>query len=169
VETDETARDVPRWLNPDEEEAWISLTGVLLKLPFALDLRLRQQSGIYFFEYLILSVLSETPDHTIPIGDLATLANSSPSRTSHAISRLEEKGWVTRRRDPRNRRYMLARLTNEGFAFLQSAAPDHVATVRALVFDDLDADQVGQLDHIAKTILGNLHPQGHWPPRGTRP
>jgi DNA-binding MarR family transcriptional regulator len=159
----------PRWLRPDQEEAWISLTGVLLKLPFALDADLRQQAGIGHFEYLILSVLSERGDHTMPMGDLATLANSSPSRTSHAVSRLEAKGWVGRQQDALNGRFMLVRLTEDGFAFLQSAAPGHVATVQELVFDSLDVEQVKQLDGIAKSILSRLHSHGHWPPPGTRP
>jgi DNA-binding MarR family transcriptional regulator len=169
VHPGKTSGERPRWLEPDEEEAWVSLTGVLLKLPFALDARLRRTSGIGHFEYLVLSVLSETADHTMAMGDLATLANSSPSRTSHAVSRLEAKGWVSRQQDARNGRFMLARLTDEGFAFQRSAAPGHVATVRSLVFDALDADQVKHLDDIAKNILGMLHEQGHWPPRGTRP
>lgn len=176
METQETpqrprrpGRDEPRWLRPDQEEAWISLTGVLLKLPFALDADLRQQAGIGHFEYLILSVLSERGDRTMPMGDLATLANSSPSRTSHAVSRLEAKGWVSRQQDALNGRFMLARLTDDGFAFLQSIAPGHVTTVQELVFDALDVEQVKQLDGIAKSILSRLQSQGHWPPRGTRP
>lgn len=164
----EKAFETTRWLAPDEEEMWISLTGVLLKLPFALDSCLRQRSGVSFFEYLILSVLSESREHTMPMGDLATLANSSPSRTSHAVSRLEGKGWIRRQQDPSNGRFMLAQLTDEGLVFLRAAAPDHVATVRALVFDALDTDQVEQLDAITKSILGRITTQDNWPPRGTR-
>jgi DNA-binding MarR family transcriptional regulator len=164
----EKPSSAPRWLDPDEEDAWVSLTGLLLKLPFALESQLRQQAGISYFEYLVLSVLSETEHRTMPMGDLATLANSSPSRLSHAVSRLERRGWIERRQDPRNARFTLAELTDDGFAFLREVAPGHVATVRALVFDALDADQVGQLGAIANPILDRITPRDTWPPHGTR-
>lgn len=158
----------PRWLNAEEEEAWVSLTGLLLKLPYALDADLRHRAGVSHFEYLVISALSEAPERTLPMGDLATLANSSPSRLTHAVSRLEARGWITRCPDPGNARFTLAHLTDEGFAFLGKTAPAHVNLVRTLVFDALDTDDVGRLDSIAKRVLARLDPRHEWPPRGTR-
>ncbi|MEV5152177.1 MarR family transcriptional regulator [Streptomyces werraensis] len=168
MRSEEEPAEVPRWLEPDEEEAWVSLTGLLLKLPAALDSDLRQHAGISHFEYLILSVLSETENHAMPMGELAILANSSPSRMTYAVARLEKKGWIYRRPDARNARFTLAHLTDDGVAFLRRIAPGHVATVRALVFDALDAGQVRQLDTLAKAILDKITTSDEWPPRSTR-
>lgn len=144
------------------------LTGLLLKLPNALDADLRRHSGISHFEYLILSSLSESEGHMLPMGDLATLSISTPSRLSHAVSRLEGRGWIVRRPDPANARFMLARLTEAGFAVLAAAAPGHVETVRSMVFDTLDPEQVAQLKSIAAGILAKTDTDHDWPPRGTR-
>jgi DNA-binding MarR family transcriptional regulator len=104
----------------------VSLTGLLLKLPQALETDLRQRAGISHFEYLVISVLSESEGRTLPMGDLATLASSTPSRLTHTVERMEARGWISRRRSPDNARFTLARLTDEGFAFLADVAPGHV-------------------------------------------
>jgi DNA-binding MarR family transcriptional regulator len=158
----------PRWLNPAEEELWVALAGLLLKLPSALETDVRQRSGISHFEYLVISALSESPGRTLPMGDLATLASSTPSRLTHTVERLEARGWISRRRSPDNARFTLAHLTDEGFAFLVEAAPGYVATVRRFVFDALEGDDVERFRLIAQRILTRLDPDHEWPPRGTR-
>jgi DNA-binding MarR family transcriptional regulator len=89
---------------------------------------------------------------------------SSPSRLSHAVARLEEKGWVRRERHPTDRRGALAVLTDEGYAALTAAAPGHVAAVRRAMFDRLDRTQLRQLGAILATLLGDEGSGG--PPRG---
>jgi DNA-binding MarR family transcriptional regulator len=86
------------------------------------------------------------------MSELAGLTTSSASRLSHAVARLEEKGWVRREKHPTDRRGALAVLTDDGWAALVAAAPGHVAAVRAAVFDRLDAEQVRQLRAISERI-----------------
>jgi DNA-binding MarR family transcriptional regulator len=158
----------PRWLTPAEEQSWVSLVGLLLKLPAALETDLRRRAGISYFEYLVISALSESEGRSLSMGHLATLAGSTPSRLTHTVERMEARGWITRRRTPGNARFTLAHLTDEGFAFLAETAPGHVATVRRLVFDALQGDDVERLELIAQRILTQLDPHHDWPPRGTR-
>ncbi|HEY4462168.1 MAG TPA: hypothetical protein VGN41_05825, partial [Streptosporangiaceae bacterium] len=54
----------PRWLTPAERDAWVSLAGVLIKLPAALDAQLQRDAGLSHFEYMVLSGLSEAPGRT---------------------------------------------------------------------------------------------------------
>jgi DNA-binding MarR family transcriptional regulator len=157
-----------RWLEADEERAWIALTGVLLRLPAALDADLREHSGITHFEYLVLSATSEAPGRTLPMGELAALSYASPSRVSHVVARLEARGWITRSPEPGNRRIVNARLTPQGFEVLRAAAPRHVATVRHLVFDAVSGEQTAALTDIAHALLRRLDPEAEWPPRSTR-
>ena len=83
---------------------------------------------------------------------LADASTSSKSRLSHAVARLEERGWVERPACPTDRRGQIARLTDAGFAALDAAAPEHVDQVRRMVFDRLTPEQVEQLAAISAAI-----------------
>ena len=106
--------------------------------------------------YQILAMLSEVADRRLRMSDLAAITQSSQSRLSHAVSRLERNGWVRREPCPEDRRSTYAILTDEGFAALAAAAPGHVRTVREHLFDRLTCEQVGQLRAICAAVLGGL-------------
>ena len=84
------------WLSDEQQAAWRPFVGLLLRLPAALDAQLQKDAGITQFDYLVLSGLSEAPNRTLRMSELAARANSSLSRLSHVVSRLEAKGWVRR-------------------------------------------------------------------------
>jgi len=92
---------------------------------------------------------------------LARMTSTSPSRLSHAVSRLEERGWVERSRCPASQRAVHAMLTDAGYQFVVSAAPGHVAEVRRLLFDRLSREQVLQLTAVTSTALGALADEGY--------
>jgi DNA-binding MarR family transcriptional regulator len=135
----------PRWLNDEEQAAWRALLAFVTRLDEVLDRQLQRDSGLPHAYYQVLAMLSEAPDRTLRMSQLAAATTSSPSRLSHAVARLEEKGWVRRERHPTDRRGALAVLTDEGFAVLAAAAPGHVAAVREALFDRLTTDQVAEL------------------------
>lgn len=146
----------PRWLDPDEQRAWRGLAGVVLRLPTALDAQLTRDSGLSHFSYFVLAMLSEADDRTLPMSELARLSNSSQSRLSHAVSRLERSGWVVRVPHPVNGRVTLATLTDDGFEQVRRAAPGHAAEVVRLVMDDLDPEQVRVLAQACEKVLARL-------------
>jgi DNA-binding MarR family transcriptional regulator len=152
----------PRWLTDDERDAWIPLIGVLIKLPAALDAQLQRDAGLSHFEYMVLSRLSEAPERTLRMSDLAILANGSLSRLSHVVTRLERRGWVRREACPGDGRYTNAVLTGEGWAKVTATAPGHVAAVRELVVDGLSPEQIGQLRDIAQRIMSRVVPGDDW-------
>jgi DNA-binding MarR family transcriptional regulator len=125
----------------------------------ALDRQLQRDSGMPHAYYLILAMLSEAPDRTLNMGQLAEIAHSSPSRLSHAVSRLEEAGWVRRSKRPPDRRTTLAQLTDEGFDVLATAAPGHVEEVRQLVFDRLTPAQLRVLSEVFANLHEGLDPE----------
>ena len=112
-----------RWLDEDELQAWLRLTGVMLKLSPALDSQLQRDSDLTHFDYLCLAMLSESDGRTLRMSDLAARANASLSRLSHVVSKLERRGWVERRPSPDSRRVTLVTLTDEGWGVLVKAAP----------------------------------------------
>ena len=155
-EQHEAAEPEPRWLQGIERDAWLSLIGVIIRLPAAMDAQLQRDAGLSHFEYTVMVNLSNADDHVLRMSQLAALCHSSLSRLSHVVARLERRGWLRRDPCPDDGRATLATLTDDGFAKLASAAPGHVDAVRAYVIDALDPEQLGQLSALGDTILGRL-------------
>jgi DNA-binding MarR family transcriptional regulator len=143
----------PRWLDADEQKTWRAFLATNKQLFDAIERELQHDANLPHTYYEILVRLSEAPDRTLRMSDLASRSLSSRSRISHAIARLEENGWVCRQASPADGRGALAILTDEGFAALAAAAPGHVETVRQHLFDRLTPDQVGQLRVICERLL----------------
>jgi DNA-binding MarR family transcriptional regulator len=156
-----------RWLTAEERRAWFALASLVSRLDSALDTQLRRDSGINHFDYVVLATLSDAPDRTMRMSDLASLSSGSLPRLSQVAARLEKRGWLRRTPDPTNGRYTLAVLTEAGQSVVISAAPGHVREVRRLVFDPLTKTQVQQLATIGQRIARTIDPADHWLARST--
>lgn len=148
----------PRWLSSDERQAWLAFVGVMMRLPPALDAQLQRDAGLSHFEYLVLAGLSEAPDHTRRMSDLAGFAESGLPRLSQVVARLEKRGLVRRSPDPSDGRITLASLTEAGWEKVVQTAPGHVEAVRTLVFDPLTKAQSRQLAEIGQRIMRAIDP-----------
>lgn len=100
--------------------------------------------------------LSEAPGRTLRMSQLAEQVVHSRSRLTHAVARLERAGLVAREDCPDDRRGVLCRLTDEGFALLENAAPVHVTGVREHLFDQMDAEQVAALTAVMDRVRVRL-------------
>ena len=154
----------PQWLDQRERAAWLALTGVLLRLPGALDSQLQRDSGLSYFDYMVLAVLSEAPDWTRPDEGprsprqrlaLAAVARGVEARVPWGGLPVAAAGGPPGHRRVADRRWLRGRL--------QGAAPGHVAAVRAYVFDALTDRQVDQLKVIGVRLLDQVDPGG-WRP-----
>jgi DNA-binding MarR family transcriptional regulator len=145
--------DAPRWLDDEEMAAWLPLMGLMVLLPAQLDAQMQRMAELTQFEYLILSRLSEEPDHTLRISTLAGQWFGSLSRLSHLMKRLEGRGLVRRRPAPEDGRYTNATLTDEGLAKVVAVAPLQVDLVRQLVLDNLTRAQLRQTRAITERLL----------------
>jgi DNA-binding MarR family transcriptional regulator len=143
----------PRWLSAAEQAAWRAFLGACQELFGAVDAQLQHDGGMPHTYYEILVLLSETPDRSLRMSQLAEASASSKSRVSHAVARLEERGWVRRVDCPTDRRGQIAELTDAGYTALSEAAPGHVEQVRRSLFDALTPEQVSQLVTISAAIL----------------
>jgi len=132
-----------RWLTPEQQETWRTF----------LTAQLLHDSQIPHGYYEILVRLSEAPGRALRMTQLAEASASSKSRLSHAVARLEERGWVRRTDCATDRRGQVAQLTDEGFAALAAAAPAHVEQVRRVLIDQLTPEQVRQLREISAAII----------------
>ena len=151
--------DGTRWLDDQEHHAWRSYLTATRLLTAQLDRELQRDSQIPHTYYEILVQLSEAPNRSLRMSDLADASESSRSRLSHAVARLEKNGWVRRESCPTDRRGAFAVLTDAGFTVLAEAAPAHVKSVRTHLFDRLTREQVDQLAEICDAITDGLREQ----------
>lgn len=145
-----------RWLTDEEQRTWRAFGPVMRLLADRLDRDLRSAAGMPLSYYELLVMLSESPDRTLRMSELAQRTDSSPSRISHAIGKLEQAGWVQRQHCEGDRRGWLAVLTDDGLTALKAAAPTHVASVRAHLIDVLTPRQVQQLGRISEVLMEHL-------------
>jgi DNA-binding MarR family transcriptional regulator len=148
------SEDQARWLTAEQQEAWRAFLTACQTLFGAIDAQLLHDSQIPHGYYEILVRLSEAPGRALRMTQLAEASTSSKSRLSHAVARLEERGWVRRMDCPTDRRGQIAQLTDEGFAALAAAAPGHVEQVRRSLIDQLTPDQIEQLQAISAATIG---------------
>jgi len=157
-ESVQEATEDSRWLTADEQLAWRTFLTACQTLFSTIDAQLLRDSDIPHGYYEILVRLSETPGRALRMTQLAEASTSSKSRLSHAVARLEERGWVRRADCPTDRRGQIAQLTDEGFAALAAAAPGHVDQVRRSLIDRLTPEQVEQLREISAAIIEGTDP-----------
>jgi DNA-binding MarR family transcriptional regulator len=153
----ETTRET-RWLDADEQQAWLALASMLIRLPAALDRQLQRDAGISHFEYQVLAGLSMSPGRTQRMSELASFVEGSLARLSQVVARLGKRGWVRRTPDPTDGRYTLAILTEAGWDKVVATAPGHVEAVRSYVFDPLTKAQQRQLRDIGHRVVRAVDP-----------
>jgi DNA-binding MarR family transcriptional regulator len=146
----------PRWLSGEEEVAWRALAKVIVTLPWALECQLQQGAGLSFLEYHVLARLSEDPQHTLRMSELAKLTDASLSRLSHLMKRMELRDLVRREADPADGRFTNAIMTSAGYKLLVASAPGHVARVRSLVIDALSPAELRRLHGTSERLLARL-------------
>lgn len=146
------AVEPPHWLDRRERAAWLATSSIMISLPAALDARMQRESQLTFFEYMVLSVLSEETGHEMQMSALAARTAASLSRLSHVAGRLEKRGLLVRNRLPGAGRRTSAVLTHAGLEAVMSAAPGHVAAVREYLIDHLDPSQLAALESIGSAV-----------------
>ncbi len=134
-----------RWLTEPEMRAWRALVSRTHHLMGELDKELQAEHGMTVAEYGVMALLSEAPDRSARMTDLAARENISPSGMTRRVDGLVRKGWVERVRCPEDRRGSFAVLTDAGFEQLRTAAPDHVRGVREHFVDQLSERQLANL------------------------
>lgn len=148
-----------RWLDDRERTAWVRFAAVLELLPGVLDSQLRRDAELTHFDYFVLAMLSEAPERTRRMTQLAAQTNATLPRLSHVVRRLEERGLIERFPCPQDARATNARLTDAGWDKVRATAPGHVATVREHVIDALTTEQIDQLAAIGDAILNKVDPE----------
>jgi DNA-binding MarR family transcriptional regulator len=146
----------PRWLDEREFRAWLGYRRMRLLLDAQIARDLTRDSGLSDPDYDVLSTLSSSPDRRWRLNALAAHMLWSKSRLSRHISRMEERGLVTRENCATDARGAIIVLTDGGMRAIEAAAPDHVESVRRHLIDVLTGEQIEVLGDIADTVLRHL-------------
>ncbi|MGI5460906.1 MarR family winged helix-turn-helix transcriptional regulator [Streptomyces sp. CA-249302] len=139
---DDDTKTVP--LTVDEYALVKALRPAMAALTRAFDANL-YPLGLTHAEYVTLMFLSEAPDRSLRLGELARLCQQSPSHVGRTVQRLQAEGLVERHQSSLDARSYRAVLTDAGFARLEQAWPVHIAGVRRNLFDHFEGVDVGAL------------------------
>jgi DNA-binding MarR family transcriptional regulator len=141
------------WLSAEEQHLWRSWLALTSALPAALHRELQADAGLSLPDFDVLVQLSEAPDGRLRVSELARVLGWERSRLSHHVGRMERRDLVAREECEDDGRGAFVVLTPTGRHAIEDAAPHHVRTVRRLVLDPLDGQDVADLSRIVTTLL----------------
>jgi len=133
------------WLTDPEMRAWRALIQTTTGLLATLDNELQAAHGISLGDYEVLVHLSEAPDRSLRMSELAGRLHLSPSGITRRIDGLVRAGLVERRQCPTDRRGSNAVITATGVQALRNAAPTHLRGVREHFVSRLTERQLANL------------------------
>ena len=141
-----------RWLRSDEEALWRAWLGVHARqhVVIARDLK---ASGLSEPDFEVLVHLTDAPDGQRRVSELAAGLQWERSRVSHQVTRMAKRGLVERHDVAEDARGARVVITREGRAAIEKAAPPHVARVREVFIDRLDAADRVDLARILRKLV----------------
>jgi DNA-binding MarR family transcriptional regulator len=151
-----------RWLDADQQGSWRAfVVGVTLLLD-RLDSDLQHAFNLSLTEYEILVRLSERPERSMRMAQLADSLAHSRSRVTHTVARMQNAGLVARSTSPEDGRGIVCTLTDAGYALLVEAAHVHVEGVREYLVDLAPTDDFAALGRVMNAVTDRLiagHPE----------
>jgi DNA-binding MarR family transcriptional regulator len=127
-----------------------------LRLESELARDLAARAGLSYPDYLVLVALTDHPDDRLRLFELGRILGWEKSRLSHHLSRMAERGLVTKEPCDEDRRGAFVVVTRRGRREIEAAAPGHVATVRRLFIDVLTPEQLDAIAEAAEKVLAEL-------------
>ncbi|GAA2509259.1 MarR family winged helix-turn-helix transcriptional regulator [Winogradskya humida] len=129
-------------LSAGEERLWRAVMRLLFVLPRALDQDLQDRTGLNSSRYGVLFNLSEAPERTLRMNELAGLTALSASRMTRVVDSLEAAGYVRRSPAEQDGRGFLVTLTPDGLQRLQEAWPEHLRSARDRVMSHVSGSAI---------------------------
>lgn len=134
-------------LSERERLLWHRYNALLTTVPGMIDERMRAVTGLTRYQYGLLDTLSTQPQRRLQLADVARATDSSLSRLSHTVTRLEDLGLVERQECDEDRRATWAVLTDAGAAVVEEAQARYTALMREILLDRIPAaDHQGAIE-----------------------
>jgi DNA-binding MarR family transcriptional regulator len=145
------------WLTDSEQRAWRALQFMQMQLEAALNRQLMADSEMSLSDYVVLVRLTDQPDGRLRLFQLGQEIGWEQSRLSHHVTRMAKRGLLRKESCDSDRRGAFVVITDQGRGAIEAAAPLHVATVRRLFIDLLDAEQIEMIGETAETVIAALN------------
>ncbi|TDD12584.1 MarR family transcriptional regulator [Nonomuraea deserti] len=129
---------------------WRTLAALHGMIDTALEKALQSRLRLSVVEYTVLDALSRQDGWHMRMRQLARAAALSSSATTRLVTRLEERGLLTRVLCQDDRRGIYTELTDQGWTLLLQARPVHDETLAATLA------RAGQLPELAPLVTA-LH------------
>ena len=147
---------------PDLDMSPIGVIGRISRLSREIERRLEPvyaASGLEPGWYDVLATLRRAgPPYRVRPTDFAATLMLTSSGTTKRLDRLEAAGYVTRERDPSDRRGVLIALTPQGRSLVDNAADKHMANERRIL-NGLSAAEQRQLAGLLRKLTLTLPPE----------
>jgi DNA-binding MarR family transcriptional regulator len=143
-----------RWLTDEQQRIWRNYVALSGRLQAEMNRQLQARCSLSLADYEVLVVLSERGPARVL--ELAAAVGWEQSRLSHQLTRMRGRGLIERHDSEHDRRGATVEITDAGSDALRTAAPDHVALVRSVLFDGMTARQLRAFDAVITTALNRL-------------
>lgn len=144
------------WLDKEDERAWRALQFMQNRLNAELARDLARTSGLSYSDYMVLVVLTDSPDEQVRLFELSKMLGWEKSRTSHQVARMVRRGLVLKEQCKADRRGALVSITPTGRQAIEAAAPGHVDAVRRLFVENLTSAEIKAIGAAAQKVLDAL-------------
>ena len=144
------------WLSEREARAWRGLQVMQLRLNGALARQLAAESQLSYQDYLVLVALTENDEGRLRLFELGRVLGWEKSRLSHHVSRMEQRGLVSKEACDADRRGFHVVVTAAGRRAIKAAAPGHVEAVRRLFIEPLTPRQLDAIAAAAELVLAAI-------------
>ena len=143
-----------RWLTDDEQRIWRNYLALGSRLQAVMNRQLQARCGLSLADYDVLVALTERGP--VRVLELAAALGWEQSRVSHQLRRMRARDLLERHDSQDDRRGATVEITAAGRDALATAAPDHVALVRSVLFDGMTPAQLQGFDEVVASALQRL-------------
>jgi len=152
---------------PEGLQAWTAVCEVVDRVRVAVNRDLQHHVGLSLAENLVLCQVAMAPGKSLRMVDIAQLLTIAKSAVTKTVDRLEERGLLTRQRDPSDRRTVRATLTAEGAKLFAAAQPAFADAVQRHFADHITQAEIRHLAGLPGRVLQPVPPPPAQPHEGS--
>lgn len=161
--TDEAGEVQP--LEPAQLAVYFTLMETSSLLQFAVEQQLRAEGDISWVQFQILAGLNDLPSGAQRMTDVADRVVYSRSGLTYQARELEKAGYVRRAADKSDERATVLTITRKGRTLVRKLLPGHIAVVREMLLDHLDAAESTEMTRVLSAVRDQMRAS---PPRSSR-
>ncbi|WP_210495479.1 MarR family transcriptional regulator [Patulibacter sp. SYSU D01012] len=126
-------------------QGWRTLAALHDRIDGRLAKALAAEHGVSVSEYTVLDVLSRQEEHHMRMQQLSAAAVLSQSATTRLVTRLEDRGLLSRYLCPTDRRGIYTEVTPAGQELLAAARPTHDRVLREALDEAREVPELAPL------------------------